>query len=56
LVESLFKRFLPRGAWYEMPFVEKRTQPLLIYESRRDGFDQWLIAALMAQKNVIALL
>jgi hypothetical protein len=39
LVESLFKRFLPWGARYEMPFVEKRTHPLLIYESRRDGFD-----------------
>jgi hypothetical protein len=39
-----------------MPFVEKRSQPLLIYESRRDGFDQWLIVTLMAQENVIEML
>src|SRR5262249_4532500 len=56
LVEGLFERLLPWGARYEMPYVEERPHPLFVHESRREGFDQWLIAPLVAQENVIEML
>ena len=47
---------MPRGARYEMPFVEKWLQPLFILKPLSEGFDLRLIAAVVTQKNVIEML
>jgi hypothetical protein len=54
--DSLFGRFLPRLTRYEMPLVENWLHPLFILKTRGEGFDLWLIAAMLAQKNVIDVL